>query len=172
MIWIDSVSHSVVSNSLRPHGLYPTGSSALGILQARIPEWGHYIHFVFTSCQNKLYKFICFWSAFLFLRSFPGGMWKNLPATAADTGSVPGSERSPGGENGNPLKCACLENSMGRGAWWNTVLGIAKSWARLRVHAYTHTHTQIWIKFIYKISKYNYFIPTLFSFPDLCLLRS
>ena len=33
--------------------------------------------------------------------------------------------------NGNPLQHSCLENSMERGAWWATVLGVAKSWTWL-----------------------------------------
>ena len=45
-----------------------------------------------------------------------------------DTGSFPGVQRSPGGRNGDPLQCSCLENPMGRGAWWATIHGIAKSW--------------------------------------------
>ena len=51
---------------------------------------------------------------------------KNLPASvgdARDSGLIPGSGRSPGGENGNTLQCSCLENSMERGAWWATVHG-------------------------------------------------
>ena len=54
----------------------------------------------------------------------------NSPAYAEDTGDpgwVPGSGRSPGGENGNPLQYSCLENSMNRGAWRATVHGITKS---------------------------------------------
>ena len=48
---------------------------------------------------------------------FPGGsVVKNLPANAGDTGSIPGSERSPGGGNGSPLQYSCLENPMDRGA--------------------------------------------------------
>ena len=46
---------------------------------------------------------------------------KNLPASAGDirdVGLIPGSGRSPGGGNGNPLQYSCLENSMDRGAWW------------------------------------------------------
>ena len=57
-------------------------------------------------------------------------MAKNTPANAGDTGdmhSVPGSERSPGIGNGNPLQYSCMENSMDRGAWWATVHGITKS---------------------------------------------
>ena len=49
---------------------------------------------------------------------------KNLPANAGDirvVGSIPGSGRSPGVENGNPLQYSCLENSMDRGAWWATI---------------------------------------------------
>ena len=46
---------------------------------------------------------------------------KNLPANARDArdvGSIPGSGRSPGGGNSNPLQYSCLENPMDRGAWW------------------------------------------------------
>ena len=42
---------------------------------------------------------------------------KNPPANAEDMGSIPGSGRSPGEGNGNPLQYSCLENSMDRGAW-------------------------------------------------------
>ena len=50
-----------------------------------------------------------------------------IKGDAGDTGSVPGSGRSPGGGNDNPLQYSCLENSMDRGAWWATVLRVAKS---------------------------------------------
>ena len=33
--------------------------------------------------------------------------------------------------NGNPLQYSCLENPMDRGAWWDTVHGVAKSWTQL-----------------------------------------
>jgi len=46
---------------------------------------------------------------------------------ARDVGSVPGSGRSPGVGNGNPLQYSSLENPMERGAWWATVHGVAKS---------------------------------------------
>jgi len=36
---------------------------------------------------------------------------------AGDPGSIPGSGRSPGERNGNPLQYYCLENPMDRGAW-------------------------------------------------------
>ena len=51
---------------------------------------------------------------------FPGGLRvKNPPANSGDVGSIPGSRRSPGGGNGNPLQYSCLENFMDRGAWWD-----------------------------------------------------
>ena len=59
---------------------------------------------------------------------------KNLPAKAEDTGdvgSIPGSGRSPGEGNGNPLQYACLENPMDRGAQWATVHRVSKNQAWL-----------------------------------------
>ena len=38
-----------------------------------------------------------------------------------DLGSIPGSGRSSGEGNGNPLQYSCLKNPMDRGAWWVTV---------------------------------------------------
>ena len=54
-------------------------------------------------------------------------MVKNLPANARDAGSIPESGRSPGGRNGNPLQCSCLENPMDRRIWRDTVHGVAGS---------------------------------------------
>ena len=51
--------------------------------------------------------------------------------TVGDLGSIPGSGRSAGEGNGNPLQYYCLENPMDRGAWWVTVHGVAKSRTRL-----------------------------------------
>ena len=45
---------------------------------------------------------------------------------AGDPGSIPGSGRSPGEGNGNPLQCSCLENLMDRGAWQAIVHGITR----------------------------------------------
>ena len=57
-------------------------------------------------------------------------MVKNLPANAGDTrdlGLIPGSGRSHGGRNSNPLQYSCLEYSMYRGAWWAVTHGVAES---------------------------------------------
>ena len=47
--------------------------------------------------------------------------------SAGDSGSIPGSGRSPGEGNGYLLQYSCLENSMDRGAWWAIVYGIAET---------------------------------------------
>ena len=66
------------------------------------------------------------------LMVFPGGSEVKASAcNAGDLGSIPGSGRSPGEGNGNPLQYSCLENPMDRGAWWATVHGVTKSWTRL-----------------------------------------
>ena len=58
---------------------------------------------------------------------FPGGSdCKESACNGGDQGPSPGSGRSPGEGNGNPLQYSCLENSTGRGAWWATVCGIAE----------------------------------------------
>ena len=57
-------------------------------------------------------------------------MVKNPSAKAGDArdaGSVPGSRRSPGGENGNLLQRSCLENPMDRRPWRAMVRGVPKS---------------------------------------------
>ena len=59
-----------------------------------------------------------------------GAVVGNLPANAGDvgdSGSIPGSGRSPGVGNGNPLQDSCLGNLKEGGAWWATVPGVAKS---------------------------------------------
>ena len=59
---------------------------------------------------------------------FPGGSEdKESGFKAGNPGLIPGSGRSPGGGNGNPLQYSCLENPMDRGAWQAAVHEVAKS---------------------------------------------
>ena len=61
-------------------------------------------------------------------------MIMNLPANAGvarDKGLIPGSGRSPGVGNGNPLQCSCPENPLDGGAWQATVHRVVKSQTRL-----------------------------------------
>ena len=67
-----------------------------------------------------------------------GGSEVKAPAcNAGDLGSIPGSERSPGEGNGNPLQYSCLENPMDGGDLWATVHRVAKS--RIRLGDFTFT---------------------------------
>ena len=64
-------------------------------------------------------------------------MVKNPPVNKGDEGdvdSIPGSGRSPGEGNGNPLQYSCLENPMDRRAWQDTVNGVTKSQTRQQVN--------------------------------------
>ena len=68
-------------------------------------------------------------------------MGMNPPANAGDTRdtfSIPGSGRSPGEGNGNPLKYSCLGNPIDRGAWQVTVHGVSKSWTQLSDYHIAH----------------------------------
>ena len=57
---------------------------------------------------------------------------KASACNAGDLGSIPGSGRSPGEGNGDPLQYSCLENPTDRGDWWAAGHGVAKSQSRLR----------------------------------------
>ena len=58
-------------------------------------------------------------------RSGPVG--KESAYNTGDLGLIPGSGRSPGEGNGNPLQYSCLGNPMDRGAWQATVHGVTNS---------------------------------------------
>ena len=74
-----------------------------------------------------------------------------------DLGLIPGSGRSPGGGHGNPLQYYCLENPMDRGAWWDTVHGVAKSQTCLKQLS-THTYMQWIVRIIIIIYFLNYML--------------
>ena len=73
--------------------------------------------FVLTSEYIHAYTYFCFPSS---------SVVKNLPANAGDVGLIPGSGRSLGEGNGNPLQYSCLGNLKDRRAWQITVHGVAK----------------------------------------------
>ena len=56
-----------------------------------------------------------------------GSEVKASACNVGDLGSIPGSGRSTGEGNGNPLQYSCLENPMDSGAWWAAVHGVAES---------------------------------------------
>ena len=114
-----SESRSIVSDSLRPHGLYRswnspgqnTGVGSLSLLQEIFP----------TQVSHIAGGFFTRWATHV----------KNLPAMQEmqEMGSIPGSGKSPGRG-----QYSCLENSMDRGACQDTVHRIAKSQMPMNVH--------------------------------------
>ena len=77
------------------------------------------------------------------IRGFPvGSDGKESAYNAGDWGLIPGSGRSPGEGDGNPLQHSCLENSMDRGPWQTSPWGHEESDTTERLtHTHTHTHT-------------------------------
>ena len=83
--------------------------------------------------QNVYYYYL------MHVPGFPGGsVVKNLPASAGDTGSIPGSGRSPGEGNGSLLQYSHLGNLMDRSLAGYIVHGVSKSQTKLR-HSTTAT---------------------------------
>ena len=68
---------------------------------------------------------------------------KESACNAGDLGSILGSGRSHGVENGNPFQHSCQKNPMDRGAWQATVHGVTKRQTRLKqLNTHTHTHSK------------------------------
>ena len=71
---------------------------------------------------NSCYKWLAIFNYFLIIKillwGFPGGSdGEESVSNAGNLGLIPGSGRSLGEGNGYPLQCSCLENSMDREAW-------------------------------------------------------
>ena len=84
------------------------------------------IEIYFSSCYSLYFnKVLIKNKGFFFIyKGFPRGAEVKMSAcNVGDLGSFPGSGRSPGEGNGNPLQYYCLENPMDGGAWWATVHG-------------------------------------------------
>ena len=77
-------------------------------------------------------------------------MVKNLLANAGDVGSIPGSGKSPGEGNGNPLQSSYLGNLIDRGAWQAAVLGVPKESDRVEQGS-THVCVYIYIYILFQI---------------------
>ena len=79
----------------------------------------------FLQCRHSSLALLRHWAEIF---GFSGGSdGKESTCNSGDPGLIPGSGRSPGEENGNPLHCSCLENPMDRGTWRVTVHGLKKS---------------------------------------------
>ena len=144
----ESASHSVVSRSLRPRGLYSpwdsptqnTGVGSLCLLQGifptqgsnhkgspRILEWVAYPFSSGSSWPRNRTGVSCITGTFFTnwaMREAPCFYYRLAFRTLGPFWIAEG--------NGNPLQCSCLENPRDGGAWWATVCGVAQSWTRLK----------------------------------------
>ena len=81
------------------------------------------------------------------MNGFPGGSdGKASACTLGDLGLIPGSGRSPGEGNGNPLQYSCLENPMDEGDWQATVPGVAKNWTWLSDFTFTKNESTLLVR--------------------------
>ena len=62
---------------------------------------------------------------------------------ARDVGSIPGLRKSPGIGNSKPLQYSCLENSIDRGAWPQSMGLHSQIPLSVRAHTHTHTHNSV-----------------------------
>ena len=96
---------------------------------------------------------------------------------AQDSGSIPGSGRSLGEGNGNPLQYSCLENSMEWRAWQATVHGVTKSHTRLSdytfqqtvpvYHSHSRNHLSCFVNF-QRPGRGSFALPLMFFCPGGC----
>ena len=84
-----------------------------------------HIQYSFNGARDRETQEVYF-SHFNHNRLLGGSVVKNPLANAGDSSSIPGSGRSPGEGNGNPIQYSCLGNPMDKGTWQAIVHGVAK----------------------------------------------
>ena len=135
-------------------GLRCPGSPVHDHNPSDLPYWQLHPRGSFRSCVSPLASitslapipsFHCYRHLLGTGRGFPGGsVGKESTCGAGDAegvGSIPGSGRTLGGGNGNPLQYSCLENPMDRGAWHPTVHRVMESdTTEVMKHARSHIY--------------------------------
>ena len=94
-----------------------------------------FLSFCFPSLQTRSLNHTSSSSQWLYysrcVGASPVAQQSRIRLPVQDMSLIPGSGRSPGGGNGNPLQYSCLGNVMDSRAWWATVHGVTKSWHNL-----------------------------------------
>ena len=86
---------------------------------------------VFSTGPLVILAHILIFKKIWYIGGFPGGsVAKESACNVGNVGLIPGSGKSPGKGYGNPFQYSCLENPKDRGAWWDTVHGVANSQTR------------------------------------------
>ena len=147
-----------VKKKIRPHICTELGRTSETLLSGTLEEVSMNFTPSFGSWNtcfqhHPLLTFI--WTIWLAYFCFPGcklilwlPKWQSGKESACqcrrftrDSGSIPGSGRSPGGGHGNPLQYSCLENPTSRVAWQVTVHSVAERGIELSDWALTHTYS-------------------------------
>ena len=99
----------------------------IGVSQARTLEWVVlFLQWILLTQESSLCLLHC--RQILYHCDFPGGSdGKQLACNAGDPGSISGLGRSCAEGYGNPFQYSCLENSINRGEWRDTVYRVTKS---------------------------------------------
>ena len=114
-------------------GLFNSSPSAIRVVSSAYLRLLIFLPAVLIpACASSSPAFLMMYSAYqgsstVISGGFPGGSEVKVSASnVGNPGSIPGSGRSPGEGNGNPLQHSCLVSPMNRGAWWATVHGVAR----------------------------------------------
>ena len=87
--------------------------------------------YIYIEREKKPPKVDIYRCVFIYM-GFPGSSaGEESACNAGDLGLIPGSGRSPGEGNGNPLQYSCVDDPMDSRAWWATVHGVTKSQTQL-----------------------------------------
>ena len=106
---------------------------------------GRFAYYPSTILSNHLFIYLYQYGLLDGLPRWLSG--KESTSIVGDLGLIPGSWRTAGEGNGNPLQYSCLENPMDRGAWRATVHGVTKSWTQLStsMHRLLDIYFIIWV---------------------------
>ena len=135
--WVPLLSsHSCFVSSLCPAGTLPNSGYQGGV---RVSFFSVIYNYLLLNFLTRVYTKSSYNNekkSMLQKNLFERSILKAVnPASAedeSDPGLIPGSGRSPGEGNGNPLQYSCLGNPMDRGAWWAMVHRVTKSQTRLK----------------------------------------
>ena len=103
-------------------GAWQTPVHGVAKSRKQVNDWAHRSVLYIT-----WYKFFIRCMIYNIFSHSCGSEGKAFALNVGDLGLIPGSGRSPGEGNGNPLQYSCLENPIDWGSWWATVQAVAKS---------------------------------------------